>query len=310
MNKSAPLVLSISLALAGCTVGPNYQRPQLELPANIETAPVAASTAPTAGQAWWRVYQDAKLDSLIDEALAHNTDVQIAASRVIEAEAQLGLSRSDQQPTAYLSAERRRSRISESLSTFQSDIPSASTGNRVALNVSYEIDFWGRYRRATEAARADLGAVEANRATLGLVLANRVAQGYINLIALDAEWAATTQGVARAKDAYALHQKRLAAGVISTFEFGQREAEYQAAQALLPPIEKARAQQERALLTLLGRSPKAVLGDKIVRSDIPVTPSALPGDIPSELLLNRPDVREAEQKLIATNARIGVARAA
>lgn len=311
--KITTIIFSTLLGtLSACTFGPDYVRPQLELPTASVSSAANISTAPPTN--WWLVFQDANLDRLVNEALAHNSNLLIAAARVTEAEAQLSVTRSDQAPSAYISAGRNRNRNSEKSGNFQSGVSLETTANKVALNVSWELDFWGKYRRATEAARADLLSIEANRDALRLSIASQTAQGYIALLSLDAQLAATQLGLARAKEGFEMQQKRFDAGVTSEFEYRQREAEYDAALAQLPPAEDAQTRQERALLVLLGRSPRAILGDKLSDKLSPVStpkiPDAIPAGMPSELIINRPDVLEAEQKLIATNARIGVARAA
>jgi len=288
-------------------MGPDYQRPALDLPPSLPAAGLVA--APSAALPWWSVYQDPALDKLIAEALAHNTDLSIAAARVTEAEAQFGITRADQFPSLYATAGRVRSRSSQDAPNFQPGIPLESTSNKAALNLSFDLDFWGKYRRASEAARAELMAVEANRDAVRLALESGVAQGYIALLALDAQLSTAQLALLRAKEQFEMQKVRFNAGVSSEFEFRQREAEYDAALAQLPPVEAARAKQERALAILLGRSPRAVIGDKIERTSTLTAPQ-LPAGMPSELLLNRPDVRKAEQELIAANARIGVARAA
>lgn len=308
MNKTYLSVAISAALLAGCAVGPDYQRPALELPATVGNALVAGPAQ--AGQPWWKVFRDPALDKLIEEAVAHNTDILTAAARVTEAEAQLGIARSDQFPTFYATAGRTRAHSSQDAPLFQPGLPLDTIDNKGAINVSFDLDFWGQYRRATEAARADLMASEAHRDTVRLTLESGVAEAYIGLLALDAQLAAGQLALQRAKEAFEMQKVRFSAGVSSEFEFRQREAEYDADLAQLPPIESARAKQERALLILLGRSPKGVTEDKIERVSTLSVPAMLSAGLPSELLLNRPDVREAEQKLIAANARIGVARAA
>lgn len=323
MNKifaqfnAAVVGAALTLTISGCTFGPDYVRPKLELPASVTVVtqsaavPTVASTPPPN---WWQVFQDAYLDKLVNEALANNHNLRAAAARVTEADTQFKVVKSDELPIIYATAGRNRSRNSEKSSNFQTNMPLETTTNRASLNVSWEIDFWGKFRRATEAARADLLSIEANQDALRLSIASQTAQGYLALCSLDAQLAATQLGLRRAKEGFEMQKKRFDAGVASEFEYRQREAEYDATLAQLPAVEEARGRQERALLVLLGRTPKAILGDKLARPDAGINtikaPQALPVGISSALMLNRPDVREAEQKLVATNARIGVARAA
>ena len=308
------LEMSVSaVLLAGCAfapaIGPDYQRPPVELPPSPANPSAAASTNVSP---WWSVYSDAALNRMIDEALKHNHDLAAAAARVAESQAQLGVAASDQTPSAYASASRERNRNSEASNHSGPGQPVQSTNNRVALNFSWELDFWGKYRRATEAARADLLAVESNRDALRLTLTAEVARGYLNLVSLDARIAATEHGIARGEEGLAMQKKRFDAGVISEFDYQQRVAELDAGRVQLPPLQSQRGNQERALKVLLGRSPRELLAGNLERAVSRALPAtvAAPEGLSSERLLRRPDIVEAEQKLIATNARIGVARAA
>ena len=314
MNENAfskALATTIVLVLSGCAVGPEYQRPTLDFPAAYTPAG-ANTTAATTARNWWSIFNDPLLDRFMDEALANNLDLVVAAAHVTEAQAQLGLAISDQLPTAYASGSRERNRNSAASGRSAPGQPLETTTNRLALNVSFEIDFWGKYRRSTEAARADLLSIEANRDTLRLTMTTQAVQGYFNLLALDAQIYVAQEGIRRGQEALSMQKKRFDAGVISEYDYQQRSAELDAGLAQLPPLESQRGKQERALGVLLGRSPRAVIEGKMARSiaSLPSGPVIAPSGLPSALLLNRPDLREAEQKLIAANARIGVARAA
>ena len=308
--------LVFSALISGCVMGPDYQRPAIDLPdapAQRIVSPDALKPAVTTP--WWMSFNDAELNRVIDEALKNNLDLAIAAARISESQAQLGLVASDQTPVAYAAASRARNRNSEASSNSGPGQPVQSTTNRLTLNVSYEIDFWGKYRRASEAAHAELLSVEANRDALRLLLTAQVAQGYFNLVALDARIAALGHGIQRGEEALAMQKKRFEAGVISEFDYQQRVAELDAGRVQLPPLQSQRGNQERALALLLGRSPRDVITRKMERNAViaPATTLAvpiLPIGIASEKLLRRPDIVEAEQILIAANARIGVARAA
>ena len=302
---------TVVATLSGCTFGPNYQRPPLDLPTTY-ALPAGSATSATVADNWWTVFKDPVLNQLIDEAHAHNLDLVIAAARVQEARAQLGLASSDQLPTAYATGSRERNRNSAASGRSVPGQLLQTTTNRIALNVSYEIDFWGKYRRATEAARADLLVVEANRDALRLSMTTEVIQGYFNLLGLDAQISLGLDAIRRGKEGLAMQKKRFDAGVISEYDYEQRSAELDAGLTQLPPLESQRGKQERALAVILGRSPRAVMQANVLRSvpSVPVEAMIAPSGLPSELILNRPDLREAEQKLIAANARIGVARAA
>ncbi len=316
MNKRfvsrVPLAVIALAALSACTVGPDYKRPDMQLPSAIDVRGAPATTAATSVAApWWLHFKDEGLNLLMAEALRSNLDLQIAAGRVAEAQAQLGLAVSDQLPSVYATAGREKSRNSATSNRSGPGQALESTTNRAALNVSFDLDFWGKYRRSSEAARAELLGIESNRAALKIALSAQVAQSYFALQALDAQVEATQRGIARGEEALKMQKVRFDSGVISAFDYQQRMAELDAARAQLPGLMANRDRQQRALAILVGRSPKDVLSATMRRSaaDKPSSELVLPAGIPSEVLLSRPDIVEAEQKLIATNARIGAARA-
>jgi multidrug efflux system outer membrane protein len=311
--RNAMAIVVGALLGAGCaSVGPDYERPALELPAAWPAAPEVG--VPVTGAHWWSVYGEPALDRLMAEALEHNKDLALAMARVDEARALVGLARADQFPAVGASASRSRSRMSErGTMPVPAGVDPLSNTNRVTLEASYELDLWGRYRHASEAARAELLASEAARDAVRLSLSAQVAQGYFALASLDAQVAITRRTIEARSEALELQRRRHASGVISEFDLRQVEAELAAARALLPALERQRTQQHNALAVLLGRSPRAIVDGAIER--VALFPEAggtlvVPDGLPSELLLRRPDLREAEQRLVAANARIGVARAA
>jgi len=298
-------------ALAGCmTVGPDYRRPKVDTP---EQWPGAAGTEGISAT-WWKAYGDPVLDRMVEDALAYNTDLRFAVARVDEARAALGISRADQYPGVSANASASRNRPSQEGVTgvLISGDPEYSN-YRATLNASYEIDFWGKYRRATEAARAELLGAQSNREAVRLTLITDVARGYFNLRALDAQVAVTRRTISTRLASTALQRMRFEAGVASEFDLRQVEAQTAQAQALLPAFERSLAQQETALAVLLGRSPRAIVTVPVGRGaaiDALTLPPAVPAGLPSDILERRPDVRQAEQALIAANARIGQAKAA
>ncbi|MES2354186.1 MAG: efflux transporter outer membrane subunit [Pseudomonadota bacterium] len=315
MRRYYPQALAITAALilAGCaSVGPDYQQPKMELPAAWAAAPQDGKAAK--GQRWWTVYDDAALDRLMDEAFKQNTDLMLAMARVDEARALVGLARADQFPDAGIRAGRSRTRSSQLTSMpLPSNVDPLSSSNRITLDVAYELDLWGKYRRATEAARADLLASEAARDGVRLALSADVARTYFTLSALDAQTVITKRTIEIRRESLDLQRKRFTAGVSSELDLRQTEAELAAAEALLPSLERQRAQQQNALAVLLGRSPKAIVEGNVDRTPMNVEARyapVVPEGLPSDLLLRRPDLREGEERLIAANARIGVARAA
>ena len=301
----------IGAVLAGCTtVGPDYKRPQVETPDQWpgETTTVAISSI------WWRAYGDPALDQMIDEALEHNLDLRQAIARVNEARAALGIARADQYPGVSANASASRNRASQdSVLSIPPGTDPEYSNYRATLNVSYEIDFWGKYRRATEAARATLLRSQFNREAVRLALIADVAKSYFSLRALDAQVAITRRTISTRQASTALQRMRFEAGVASELDLRQVEAEAAQAQALLPAIELLLAAQETALGVLLGRSPRAIVGQPVERGaalDALTVPPSVPSGLPSEMLERRPDLRQAEQSLVAANARIGQAKAA
>ena len=312
MIRSA-LVLAglLFLPLGGCmTVGPDYKRPDAELP---QQWPGEAAGEPVSST-WWQTYGDPVLDQMIDEALQHNLDLRRAIARVDEARSALGITRADQYPAVSANAGASRNRISqESVISVPPGIDPKYNDYKATLNASYEIDFWGKYRRATEAARAELLGSQFNREAVRLSLIADTAKGYFALRALDAQVAITRRTISTRQASTALQRMRFEAGVASEFELRQVEAEAAQAQALLPSIEQRLATQETALSVLIGRSPRAIVAQPVDRGiaiDALAAPPSIPAGLPSEILERRPDLRQAEQSLIAANARIGQAKAA
>jgi multidrug efflux system outer membrane protein len=300
----------LSTLLAGCfTLGPDYRRQAIDTP-DVWPTPTTAAAVPAE---WWRGYQDPALDAMIQEALSHNADLRLAVARVDEARAGLGVARADQWPGVSANGSASRNRASEDSALALPGADPIYNNVRATLDASYEIDFWGKYRRATEAARAELLATQFNRDAVRLALIAEVSQGYFNLRALDAQVAITKRTVSTRQSSLALQRQRFEAGVASELELRQVEADAAAAQALLPVLETQLARQETALSVLLGRSPRAIVGSTPERGaaiEALTVPPAVPAGLPSDLLEHRPDLQQAEQVLIAANARIGQAKAA
>jgi multidrug efflux system outer membrane protein len=309
MNKKSPVYLLVASALlAGCSMGPAYQRPVNELPETWNGAPAQGLTVPA--DRWWTVFGDATLERLVDEALAGNQDLALATARLDEARALARVVDAQLVPSVDGAFQRDRSRRSNSTAT---QFPgSLETNNyRAQVNVSYELDLWGRLRDSSRAAHADLLASTAARETVRIALTSAVAQCYYALVAYDAQIVATRRTLDLRQDNLRLQRIRNDAGLINDFALRQLEAEAAAAQAQLPVLERRRTGEELALGVLLGRSPRALINENVSRtaeSGQPATP-VVPADLPSSLLLRRPDVVTAEQQLIAANARIGAARA-
>lgn len=312
MSKHSYLLCVLMMAgLVGCAATADNKRTEIVLPDSWPSQQLETTQSIAAvGKDWWILYGDTVLNQLEDEALANNADVQIAAARVLEVRAQLGITETDESPT--LSANVAASRTQSSMVGTVPRSASSRTQNsiRATLDARYELDLWGKLRLATEAARADLLAAESSREAVRLSLTAHVAQQYFSLLALDAQAKSIERVLAGRQERLALDRKRLEAGVIAEYEIHQGEAEEGAAQSQLLSIAQSRDKQEAALALLLGRSPREIMDGKLERGNPTLPGLWLPEGLPAELLLRRPDLREAEQRLIALNARIGEARAA
>ena len=305
------VILSLfALSLFGCMIGPNYRRPAVEIPPSWRFEEKEAGEV--GNTAWWEQFDDPVLNELIQSALKGNKDIKIAAARVEEFMGRYGTTRAALFPQVSASANASRSR-----STVNSPAGIVNPGDYVvlpsnpantfqpSLNASWEIDLWGKLRRATEASRADLLSTEEARRAVILTLVTAVASAYVNLRDLDTQLEIAQRTARSRGDSYRLFQLRFGGGVISELELSQVKSEYEQTLSTIPFIEKTIAQQENALSVLLGRNPGPVpRGKKIDELVLP----AVPAGLPSDLLTNRPDIRQAEQDLMAANARIGVAR--
>lgn len=307
--KRYPLWLLLAGLLGGCAVGPDYKRPQLDLPQNWSTAQAgrqaAAKPVSDTGQQWWKVYHDPVLNKLEKEALAHNADAQVAVARVLQARAELGVTEANQYPAVSASINESRTKYTQ-VSSFPRPIQNYS---QVHLDASYELDLWGRYRRASEAARAQLMAAEASRDAVKLSLTAQVAQQYFALLADDAEQAVVKRELAARRETLELDRKRVAVGVLSEYDLHQSEADAAAVRSQLATLEQTDDKQEAVLVLLLGRSPREVMDGKVERGSLKPVDAWVPAGLPAQLLLRRPDLRQAEMNLVALNANIGVVRA-
>ena len=312
----APLLL---LGLAGCTVGPNYKRPSVDVPGAYRgVAPDASDKSyaqPQQGQApptvqslgdekWWEVFQDPDLQSLVRTALKNNYDVRIAATRVLQAQAQLGITRADQFPTVTGGGN-----ITSIQNPQIGPIPSYElTQGALLATASWNPDFWGRYRRATESARANLLANEwAQKAVISTLVAN-VAADYFVLRQLDLQLEVSKRTYAHRKESLDLTSTLEQHGISSLLDVKQSEQLVYTAATEIPDLERQITQEENAISILLGKNPGDIpRGLKLTEQ--PHAPE-VPAGLPSQLLERRPDIRAAEQNLVAANAQIGVAKSA
>jgi multidrug efflux system outer membrane protein len=292
------------LATAACVQGPDYERPVVAVPDDFRFQDATAA-ASADSRVWWDAFGDQSLNLLVDEALASNRDLRIASARVDEAAAIVSGTRAQGLPQVGYGVQGSRQRTSDPGSEpFVGNTRSSLGG---ALLASWEIDLWGRIARQTEAARANLLATDEARQGVVLTLIASVIVGYLNLLDLDERLRISEETVAGRKEYVDLFEVRLRGGVISEFEMAQVRAEYETTLASLPELRRQIALQEDALSVLLGRNPGPI--ERPVTLDTIAMP-AVPGGLPSELLARRPDVLQAEQVLVASNASIGAVRAA
>lgn len=299
------LAIAIGAALGGCAVGPDYQRPAVETPTNWQIDIRQANDL--ANTRWWEQFQDPVLDNLVQTALQENKDVQIAAARVEEYMGRYGVTRSAQFPQVGADADGARTRSSEDGAS-PATSPNPINTYDVNLGVSFELDLWGKLRRATEAARADLLASEEARRTVILSLVSQVASSYLRLLDYDTRLGITRATLETRRESMRINRLRFQVGLTSEMDYQQAVSEYQNAAVQVPALEQLIVQQENAINLLLGRNPGPIThSDHTLKR---LTLPQIPGGLPSDLLERRPDIRQAEQQLIAANAQIGVAKAA
>jgi len=300
MRKVASVSL-IALLLSGCMIGPDYFRPVVDAPPAWRLSDQDAKDL--ANSIWWEQFGDPVLSDLIATALRENKDLLIASARIDEYAGRYGITRSQLFPQVSVAADGNK----------QKNVPSGSVVKETyntydtLLSASWEIDLWGKIRRQSEAANAQLVATEEGRQGVILSLVASVAGGYTTLRDLDRQLQIATDTANTRAASYQLFKDRYEGGVISLLELSQNKSQYEEALASIPPLEKSIAQQENALSILLGRNPEPIArGRTIDQLAVPVVPQGLP----SSLLERRPDLRQAEQTLIAANAQIGAAKAA
>ena len=306
VRKLTPLMSAIlaAIVMTGCAVGPNYHRPSVPTPTVYrdpgETPQAQAQVASFADLPWWQVFQDPQLQELIRTALKENYDLQLATERITAARAQVTITRSNLFPQVQASGNFSGGKDPSTQSRF----------NFLGLtaDAAFQLDLFGRLRRATEASRAELLATEDAKNTVVLTLVSDVASDYFTLLQLDLELQITRDTVNTQEDSVKLTQLRLDHGVATKLDVLQAQQVLDTANAAIPDLERQIGQEEDAVSILLGHYPEgARRGRPLVEQPLP--PEVPPG-MPSSLLERRPDIRQVEQDLIAANAEIGVARAA
>jgi multidrug efflux system outer membrane protein len=305
MHKPSLSIL-LCLGLAGCLVGPDYERPDIDTPMAYRYADKEAKNLSNA--LWWEQFQDPVLDELVRSALLENKDIKIAAARVEQFQGRYGEARSLYFPQVGLGAQGQRSRSPRDNGPvpLDSSVDPVFNNYQALLSMNWELDVWGRLRRLNESARADLLASEEGRRSVILSLVSSVATSYVTLRGLDRELEiARTTAKARG-DSYEIFKLRYGAGTISEMELAQNQSEYQRTLASVAQFEPLVAQQENLLAVLIGRNPGPILrGRDLAQLTVPSVPAGLP----SSLLERRPDLRQAELNLISANAQIGAAKA-
>jgi len=299
-------IASLLFATA-CTVGPDYKRPIVDTPERYRSASDSSTGAASlADREWWELFQDPQLQMLIRTGLDRNLDVRVAAARILQAQAELGIVRADQFPTVAAGAAAARQRVAQSL-----DLPAAAYSTlEVSVSTSWEIDFWGKFRRATESARALLLASEWGRRAIVTSLISQLASAYFDLRELDLELDIAKRTLATRQESLQLTQTRESRGATSLVDVRQAEQLVFTAAATIADLERGIEQQENLLSVLVGDRPGPITRGQLL-VDQPLTVDVdVPAGLPSALLERRPDIRQAEQELVAANADIGVAKAA
>jgi multidrug efflux system outer membrane protein len=297
------------LSICGCTVGPNYKRPAVSVPVDYRGLPPSTSSQPTpagpsaqdfAMMKWWAVFEDDVLQSLIKEALVNNYDVRIAATRVLQADAVLGITRANQLPSVNLTGSLQNQRT-------QPYSGSATLGS-LAVQASWILDFWGQFRRATEAARANLLSTQYGQDAVRITLISSVAQDYFQLRNFDAQFEYSESMLEANNEILRINTEKFKGGDAAITDQLQAELLVQQAQAQIISLRQLIEQTENQISILLGRN-SGPIARGIALTAQPHMPE-VPAGLPSAILERRPDVRSAEEELVAANANVGVAKAA
>ncbi|HZT69252.1 MAG TPA: efflux transporter outer membrane subunit [Terriglobia bacterium] len=299
------LLLGPLIFLTACMVGPKYQRPPVSVPQVYRAQMTAATAASLGNEKWWEVYQDPILVQLIHTALTRNYDLRIAATRVIESQSALGITRANQFPFVNVGAgifSQRNAKITKIFPAYKIN------AGRVDLSVIWDLDFWGKYRRETQAARAELLATEWGQRAVVSSLVSSVATAYFQLRALDDELEIARRTLSARQESLRLILVLEKNGSASQLDVSQAQELVDAAAEAIPELERQIQQQENLIRNLLGEDPGPVPRGRPLTEQ--PAPARVPAGLPSELLERRPDIRMAEANLVAANARIGVVKAA
>lgn len=299
----APLVAA--LALSGCAVGPDYLRPSTWLPSAFsEATPVAQSTA--IDNRWWTLFEDATLNDLVEQALKNNADLRLAVARVEQADAVARETGAAYFPEINAQAAGSNSKLSTKTATWSPSSPDILRSRSAAFTASYELDVWGRVRRANEASRAGLLASQYSRDSIRLSIAGLVSSTYLALRATDAQLAIANESLASREESLRLVKTRVDAGLVSPLDLYEASGAVANMQAQQADLRRQRALLEHQLALLTANPELKIAAGDLRQLPLPPMP---PAGLPADLIESRPDVREAEQRLIAANANIGVAKA-
>lgn len=297
--KIVHLLVSCAVLCAGCTLGPNYKRPQNDLPAGADAKDVAVFTQ----QNWWTMFNDPVLNEMENTALTYNWDLQAAVARVDQARAAVTAAGANQLPSVSAAGSTGRE---------GSALGSGESTSRAGLTMSFELDLWGKYRRMKESARAQLLATEAARDTVKLTLTSDVAKQYFAMLMLDEQIKIAEQTITARQENVRIYQSRYEAGYATEVDLRRVQANLSSVQAEAENLRLQLSKTETSLAVLLGKSPRALVEEQLQRgktlNEETLVPD-VPANLPSDLLERRPDVMTAEQNLVAANADIGVARA-
>lgn len=305
-SRLALLTAAAALLTSACTLGPNYQRP------TVEVAPAwRASYTPgevKLSSAWWTSFGDATLDALVREALAGNQDLRIAVARIEQYQARVQVAQAARYPQVVAEGSRQRITLSQERPVpLPANVAPTNNQYEAGYGASWELDLWGRVRRSNEAALAELLASQENREAVVLTLVSDVVAAYLNLLQLDRQLVLMRERVSKREQIWRLLEAKAAGGAIAGVQVATARAQYEEARAEIPLKEYEIVQAEHLLSFLAGRSPGPIArGQPLDALKVP----GIPAGLPSDLLQQRPDIRRAEQDLVAANARIGVAKAA